>query len=96
MEEKKPARRRTGAPAPGAGKAPPAKKRADRPPGARRVSEVDRQALVAKAAYFRAEGRGFAAGHELEDWLAAEAEVGATAGAAPARKSRARGRKADG
>jgi hypothetical protein len=26
-------------------------------------------------AYFRAEKRGFHAGHELEDWLAAEAEV---------------------
>jgi hypothetical protein len=52
--------------------------------------------MVAKAAYFRAERRGFAAGHELEDWLAAEAEVRATAGAAPARKSRARVRKPGG
>ena len=26
-------------------------------------------------AYFRAERRGFAAGHELEDWVAAEAAV---------------------
>jgi hypothetical protein len=32
--------------------------------------------LIAKAAYFRAERRGFKAGHELEDWLAAEVEVG--------------------
>jgi hypothetical protein len=31
--------------------------------------------LIARAAYFRAETRGFRAGHELEDWLAAEAEV---------------------
>jgi hypothetical protein len=31
--------------------------------------------LIARAAYFRAEKRGFKAGHELEDWLAAEAEV---------------------
>jgi Protein of unknown function (DUF2934) len=27
------------------------------------------------AAYYRAERRGFVNGHELEDWLAAEAEV---------------------
>jgi len=36
-----------------------------------------RAALIAKAAYFRAESRGFAPGHETEDWLAAEAEVDA-------------------
>jgi hypothetical protein len=33
--------------------------------------------LIAKAAYFRAESRGFAPGHETEDWLAAESEVDA-------------------
>ena len=32
-------------------------------------------ALIAQAAYFRAERRGFRAGPELEDWLAAEEEV---------------------
>jgi hypothetical protein len=36
-----------------------------------------RAALIAEAAYFRAEKRGFAPGHETEDWLAAEAEVDA-------------------
>jgi hypothetical protein len=40
----------------------------------RRVFE-DREVLIAKAAYFNAERRGFAPGHELEDWLAAENEV---------------------
>ena len=30
---------------------------------------------IAEAAYFRAERRGFAPGHELEDWLAAEIEI---------------------
>ncbi|MGO8829518.1 MAG: DUF2934 domain-containing protein [Steroidobacteraceae bacterium] len=35
----------------------------------------DRHASIAEAAYFKAEHRGFAAGHELEDWLAAEEEV---------------------
>ena len=34
-----------------------------------------RRALIAEAAYFRSERRGFAPGHEAEDWLAAEAEV---------------------
>jgi len=37
---------------------------------------VEREAMVRTAAYFRAERRGFAPGHEWEDWLAAEAEVG--------------------
>ena len=39
----------------------------------RRVQE--RRKLIMKAAYFRAMRRGFDSGHELEDWLAAEAEV---------------------
>jgi Protein of unknown function (DUF2934) len=30
---------------------------------------------IAEAAYFRAERRGFAPGHELEDWLEAEREI---------------------
>lgn len=34
-----------------------------------------RRQLVAAKAYFLAERRGFAAGHELEDWVAAEAAV---------------------
>ena len=34
-----------------------------------------REALIAEIAYFRAQRRGFEPGHELEDWLAAEAEV---------------------
>lgn len=39
-----------------------------------RVTEK-RGDLIAKAAYFRAERRGFAPGHALDDWLAAEDEV---------------------
>jgi Protein of unknown function (DUF2934) len=35
----------------------------------------DRRVSIARAAYFNAERRGFAPGHELEDWLAAENEV---------------------
>jgi len=34
-----------------------------------------RHDLIAMAAYLRAERRGFEPGHELQDWLAAEAEV---------------------
>jgi hypothetical protein len=34
-----------------------------------------RRAMTAEAAYYRAERRGFKPGHELEDWLAAEADV---------------------
>jgi hypothetical protein len=35
----------------------------------------DRMVCIAKLAYIKAECRGFAPGHELEDWLAAENEV---------------------
>ncbi len=31
--------------------------------------------MIAEEAYFRAQRRDFRPGHELEDWLAAEAEV---------------------
>jgi len=62
----------------------PARKRAPRKrvatTEAARPSFVDpqqRAALIARAAYFRAMKRGFAPGHEFEDWLAAEAEVDA-------------------
>jgi hypothetical protein len=41
------------------------------------TAESERQSLIATEAYLRAERRNFAAGHELEDWLAAEAEVNA-------------------
>ena len=34
----------------------------------------DRDAKIAELAYFKAENRGFAPGHELEDWLEAEGE----------------------
>ena len=31
--------------------------------------------LIAKAAYFKAEQRNFAPGHEMDDWLTAEADI---------------------
>jgi Protein of unknown function (DUF2934) len=39
------------------------------------VSDDTRRAMIAEAAYLRAEQRGFARGYELEDWLLAEREV---------------------
>jgi hypothetical protein len=46
------------------------------------ADSAERSSKVAMAAYFIAEKRGFAPGHELEDWLAAEAEI--AVGAPPA------------
>jgi len=37
----------------------------------------ERRRMIETEAYFRSERRGFAPGHEVEDWLAAEAEVDA-------------------
>lgn len=37
----------------------------------------DRRQLIAEAAYYRAEQRGFRPGAELDDWLAAEVEIDA-------------------
>jgi hypothetical protein len=41
----------------------------------RSIRAYDKLSMIATAAYYRAEHRRFAAGHELEDWLAAEAEI---------------------
>ena len=40
-----------------------------------KVVPVDKLAMIAEAAYYRAEKRNFDPGHELTDWLAAEADV---------------------
>lgn len=37
----------------------------------------ERHRQIQEVAYYKAEKRGFEPGHELEDWLAAEAEVDA-------------------
>lgn len=39
------------------------------------LADADRRAMIAEAAYFRALERGFAPGHELEDWMGAEAQT---------------------
>ena len=42
-----------------------------------------RHAMIAEAAYYCAERRGFAAGHELEDWVQAEAQIARSGVAQP-------------
>ncbi|MDV6345501.1 DUF2934 domain-containing protein [Nitrosomonas sp. Is37] len=37
--------------------------------------QEERYSHIAVAAYYKAQARGFQPGHELDDWLAAEAEV---------------------
>jgi hypothetical protein len=41
------------------------------------VDPATRNEMIAQAAYFRAERRGFAEGYALQDWLEAEAEIDA-------------------
>lgn len=70
---------------PAAKKAVAPRKKAGKPAQAKIAATApDRAELVRMAAYFRAERRGFAAGYEIEDWLAAEAEVAEKLGPAPA------------
>jgi len=40
-----------------------------------RFSSDEPRQLIAETAYYKAQRRGFAPGHELEDWVQAEAEV---------------------
>jgi hypothetical protein len=42
------------------------------------VTADQRREMIATAAYLRAEQRGFSGGSEVEDWLAAEAEIDRT------------------
>lgn len=57
------------------------------------VAASDFTALIAERAYFKAEQRGFAPGHELEDWLAAERELETVAAPVVKRKKPAARRK---
>jgi len=45
----------------------------------RNASSAALQEQIEKSAYYRSEARGFAPGYELEDWLAAEAEINLSA-----------------
>jgi hypothetical protein len=40
------------------------------------LTDEQRRELIATAAYYMAEKRNFEPGHETEDWLAAEAQIG--------------------
>jgi hypothetical protein len=40
-----------------------------------RITSQELHQMIACAAYFRAEKRGFECGYELEDWLGAESEI---------------------
>ena len=39
------------------------------------ISAEERRRMIAEAAYYRAEHRGFVGGDPIEDWLTAEAEL---------------------
>ncbi len=45
-------------------------------PATPQVTDEQRRHMITVIAYYRAERRGFCEGCELDDWLAAEAEVG--------------------
>jgi hypothetical protein len=47
------------------------------------MSAEELKMLIAEAAYFRAQERGFAPGYELQDWIEAEAEVMVRIGRSP-------------
>ena len=37
-------------------------------------NELDRRSRIAMSAYYKAQARGFEPGHDVDDWLSAEAE----------------------
>ena len=45
------------------------------PAAGARITPEERRRMIAEAAYYRAERRGFATGGELEDWIQAETEI---------------------
>jgi hypothetical protein len=47
-----------------------------------RSNDEDRDYRIALRAYYKAEARGYEPGHEIQDWLDAEAEVDAEIGKA--------------
>jgi hypothetical protein len=53
------------------------------------LSAEDLNRMIAVAAYYKAERRGFAAGSELQDWLEAEQELAGTLDTGPAAASAA-------
>jgi len=66
---------KSGSPVAVAAKSPAKSAPEMRKAGAPSISAEERERLIARVAYFRAEKRGFAPGSELQDWVEAEAEV---------------------
>jgi hypothetical protein len=64
---------------------PVAKENAPKNNGKPAAGPASRELMIAEAAYMLAELRQFEPGHELEDWLAAEAMI--DAGLNPTRKN---------
>jgi hypothetical protein len=60
------------------------------------LSGEERRRMIAVAAYYRAEQRGFAAGHELDDWLQAEQDIAGALEGTPSGKVPMRGPPASG
>ncbi|MGH8301900.1 MAG: DUF2934 domain-containing protein [Steroidobacteraceae bacterium] len=58
-----------------------------KPDTARATDPVQRQVMIAEAAYYRAERRSFEPGHELEDWAQAEAEIQCSLASRPPARS---------
>jgi hypothetical protein len=46
-----------------------------RPSVASAAFAIERHSMIAEAAYYQAEKRGFQSGHEMLDWLEAEKEI---------------------
>ena len=53
---------------------------ADQPPSSSGSDDCRREQMIAEAAYYRAQQRGFEPGNEMSDWLQAEADVEAVLG----------------
>lgn len=57
---------------------------------ANKMNPEQRWRMVAEAAYYKAEKRGFQGGDSARDWIEAEAEIDAQLGAKTARKTKKR------
>jgi len=84
QKEKKPTRRKAApkraaaAPKPAAATVAAANVRnASDAPARRQVSAAERARMIAEAAYYRAQRRGFSNGDPVRDWAEAEAEIDA-------------------
>lgn len=60
-----------------AGNTPVKKATRKQSPAGTKTSSIDRLHMISEAAYFLAEQRGFEPGHEMQDWLLAEADIDA-------------------